>query len=138
MFNVLAFKKIILPFFVMIFKLCYDRGRRKASKLFVSSGGELKHAIYSSKKVDDGLYSFLPNEIEKYNIDKEWVKRFFKVSHWCGYQVLIRKDSDVDLENTTSIAYDMEIVNKLDKTNEPLFTETVVDIYKTRIKRTNL
>lgn len=118
-----------------IFKHYSGRGRRKASKLFNSSGGELKHAIYSRKKVDEGLYSFLPNEIEKQNIDKEWVKRFFKVSHWCGYQVLIRKDSDVDLEETTSIAYDIEIVNKLNKINDPLFTETVVDIYNRKISK---
>ena len=125
----------LIAFLSGIFKYYSGRGRRKASKLFKSSGGELKHAIYSHKKVDEGLYSFLPNEIEKQNIDKEWVKRFFKVSHWCGYQVLIRKESNVDLEKTTSIAYDMEIINKLDKINYSLFTETVVDIYKTKISK---
>ncbi len=135
-------KKVMLMFAVLflfeIFRHCSNRGRRKASEAFASSGGELKHTIYSRKEVDEGLYSFLFNEIEEPNIDKEWVKHFLKVCHWCGYQVLVRKDSDMDIEEKTSMACDAEIVNKLEEINEPIFSEAVVNFYKKKNSKDEL
>lgn len=111
--------------YVAIFRFFAKEGRIKAAKLFGAPGGELKYATYRRKDADEGLYNFFVNEKWKRKIDYKWVKRFFEVCHWCGYQVLIRKDSDIDIENTSSIIHDYEILEQISKDNAYLLGDTI-------------
>ena len=93
-------------------------GGNKAAKLLGAPGIDLKEAMHRNKDADAGFLSFIGYFGIKWNernitADDKWIKYFFEVCHWCGYQVMIIKESEGDIEDPSSKAYDEKLVEKL-------------------------
>lgn len=90
---------------------------KKITQLLDAPNIPLRKAMRRYADADKELYSFLgyDNNENLLSLNHKWIKSFFEVCHWCGYQVLIRKDSKSDIEDSSSIAYDEKFLKDLSK-----------------------
>lgn len=106
--------------YVAIFKFFTKLGgRKKAAQLLGAPGVPIEKAMHRYHDSDEGFSRFIYKQKKKsdciIDVNKKWVKSFFEVCHWCGFQVVIRKDSDSDIEESSSKAYDENILENLSK-----------------------
>lgn len=108
-------------------------GRKEAAKILGAPGVPLEKAMRRYKDPDVGLYTFL-NKNTGLKIGGNWSKSFCEVCHWCGFQVVIRKDSDTDIENPESKAYDIVLLENMSK-DYAEFSEKNAKEYLIRAKK---
>lgn len=112
-------------------------GRKEAAKLLGAPGVPINKAMRRYKDADSGLLSFIGywGNNQKQRIikaDEKWIKSFCEVCHWCGYQVVIRKDSDTDIENKDSKAYDEKLIQDISEKHFELNDKSINKIKQSK------
>lgn len=122
--------------YTVIFQFFAIDGHKKAAEMLGGPKCELKDAMRRSrylwsttKSATDGLGSFLGNKID-IHANHRWIESFFELCHWCGYQVLIRKDSDADIEEKSSNAYNGEILNKIVERDDAYLKDNTINDFQ--------
>ena len=129
---------LFVTFFIYfwIFKgFTWIGGRKKAKKLLRSPKKDLERFVnrfdmkYAWKvyKAVEGENRNRPKSV--LSIDGKWMDLFIQLCHWTGYQVVIRKDAEGDIEDTGSESFDM---NYLEKFSESFvaFNKKTKECYK--------
>lgn len=118
--------KVIFLFFVKV------GGRNEASRLL---GAPCKPIEKVVKKRECKQAWRMRNFIEKdstnsskLSIDWKWVDVFINTCHWCGLQVILRRDGEEDIESTISIANDEVFLEKVSE-KAAIFNDVSISNY---------
>lgn len=96
-------------------------GRRKAKKILRAPDKNLERFINRyDLKYAWKVYKAVEGEDRRntkcgVSVDSKWMDTFIQLCHWCGYQVVIRKDSEKDIEPENSDTFDMNFLEDFGK-----------------------
>lgn len=93
-------------------------GRKKAGEVLGGPGKNLEECI---NRYDDNYTGEILKSIGYENkrkcilsMDRKWTNYFIQLCHWSGYQLVLRKDSEYDIESKDSELYNMDSLKELD------------------------
>lgn len=96
-------------------------GRRQAKKILRAPDKNLERFINRyDLKYAWKVYKAVEGEDRRkikcgLSVDSKWMDTFIQLCHWCGYQVVIRKDSEKDIETEDSEAFDTDFLENFGK-----------------------
>lgn len=111
----------ILVLYATIYSIAYKRATTGID-LDIDLGAPMKklHEVIADDNKDEyeRMYKFIKGEHLRYrDIDVGWLQHFISVCHWAGYRIVLYKGDKLDIESSSSVVLDEELLDEFSKSN---------------------
>lgn len=128
----------ILILYAAIYSIAYKRAT-KGIDLDIDLGAPMKnlHEVIAGDGRDEykRMYRFIKGDYSpSKDINERWMQHFISVCHWAGYRIVLYKGDKQNIESSSSVVLDEELLDEFSKSNY-IFDEKKFEAFKDKKTR---